>query len=46
MIAVLRLVLSILPAPIQLFILGLIGLILLLLVFKFIAFVLDSIPFL
>ena len=46
MIAVLRLVFSILPTPVQLFILGLIGLVLFLLIFKFIAFVLKSIPFL
>lgn len=46
MFAVLKLALSLLPAPVQLFVLGVIGLILLALVFKLVAFVLDSIPFL
>lgn len=46
LITVFRLAISFLPAPIQAFILGVLGLMLLVLVFKFVAFVLDSIPFL
>lgn len=45
-ITVLRLALSLLPAPVQIFILGVIGFILVLVVFKVVAFVLDAIPFL
>lgn len=45
-ISVLRLALSLLPAPVQIFVLGVIGLILILVVFKVVAFVLDAIPFL
>lgn len=46
MAAVLRLCLSIFPAPVQALILGIIGLFVIFAVFKIIAMVLDSIPFL
>lgn len=46
MIAALRLVFSVLPAPVQLLILGIIGLLVLIVVFRIIAMVLNAIPFL
>lgn len=46
LIATLRLALSFLPAPLQAIILGLIGLLLLILIFRIIRMVLDAIPFL
>lgn len=44
--SILKLVLGFFPAPIQLFVLGLLGFFAILIVFKIVAFVLDSIPFL
>lgn len=46
MIAVFRLALSLLPAPIQVLILGIVGFLILIIVCKIVAFVLDMIPFL
>lgn len=45
-ISVLRLMFSLLPGPVQVFILAVIGLVLLVLVLKIVATVLNSIPFL
>ena len=45
MIAALRLVFSILPAPVQLLIFGIVGLLVLIVVFRIIAMVLNAIPF-
>lgn len=42
----LRLLISLLPAPFQLFILAVLGICLFVTIFKVVAFVLDSIPFL
>lgn len=45
-IPVLKLVLSMFPAPIQLFVLAVVGFLAVIVVFKVVAFVLDCIPFL
>lgn len=46
MIAALKILLAFLPAPVQAFVLGVLGLVLVVVVFKVVALVLDSIPFL
>lgn len=46
LIAALRLLFSFLPAPVQVFILGVFAIILIVVVFKVVALVLNSIPFL
>lgn len=46
LISALRLCLSMFPAPVQAFVLGLLAIFAVVVVFKIVAFVLDSIPFL
>lgn len=44
--SIFKLVLGFFPAPIQLFVLGVLGFFVILIAFKIVAFVLDAIPFL